>query len=292
MKKKILLFGLVAGIGSLTLSSYHAGPAANGYDCTGAESAGTGSYANPTGCTTGHCHANSASSAVSVSIELDSAGVATTHYKGGMTYTVKVIGSTTGSNTKYGFQLNSLIGTTSTSSNMDAGTWATTGLPSGTHVTPPGSYTQLTCVEQSMALASSTLPQSFSWTAPAAGTGTISFWAAVNFVNGNGSADAGDIWNTVSSIISEWPASTGVAEVAGADLKVFPNPTVDVLNIAMTAGNCTVNVFDLNGKVVASTNSTTNGHTLAINTASWTPGVYQVVVANGADRKVVSVVKN
>ena len=60
----------------------------------------------------------------------------------------------------------------------------------------------------------------------------------------------------------------------------------------MTAGTCTVNVFDLNGKVVASTNSTINGHTLSINTASWTPGVYQVVVANGADRKVVSVVKN
>ncbi len=295
MKKKVLLFGLVAGMGSLALSSYHSGAAANGqYDCTGAETAATGSFAgNPTGCTNGGCHGvgTAASTAVTTSIELDSAGVATTHYKGGMTYTVKLMGSTTGSNTYYGFQMNALKGTASAASNADAGTWGTTGLPANTQVTAPTAGTQLTCVEQTRAIAASTLPLSFTWTAPATGTGSISLWAVLNFVNHNGSADAGDLWNTTMSVIAEWPASTGVAEVATADLKVFPNPTVDVLNIDMTAGNCTVTVFDLNGRLVASGDRTTNGQTLSINTASWATGVYQVVVASGADRKVVSVVK-
>ena len=185
MKKKILLFTLCGSIAVIGFSSYHAGAARNGYDCTGAESAGTGSFANPTGCYAGGgCHSSAATSTISVAIEMDSTGgVPTTMYKPGNTYTVKITGTaTSGSFPKYGFQLNALKGTASTTSNADAGTWTTTGLPTNTQCTAPGSYTQLTVMEQStaIALSGSSFTQTFTWTAPAAGTGTISFWGAAN----------------------------------------------------------------------------------------------------------------
>ena len=301
MKKRILLFTAIAGIGSLTISGYQTGAARNGYDCTGAESAGVGSFVNYTGCQApgAGCHSTTATSTISVAIELDSAGISTTRYKPGMVYSVKITGTNAGASLpKYGFQLNALKGTASTSSNADAGTFAATGLPANTRKSTPSTYTQLTCMEHStpITLSGTSFSQSFSWTAPAVGTGAISFWGVANFVNGNGNQDAGDLWNTNHITITEM-STAGIANVSnGISVKAYPNPATSNVNIQLDnadAGTYSLQIFDLNGKIIANENISVNGtsHTTGINTSNWAQGVYMVVLQKEGYSKTISVVK-
>ena len=300
MKKRILLFTAIVGFGYLIFSSHAAGPARSGYDCTGAEAGGTGNYANPTGCSTGGgCHNTSATGTISVAIVFDSVGVPTTHYKAGKTYTVKITGTNSGASLpKYGFQLAAMKGNTIATTETDAGTWATTGLPASTHISSPTAYTYLTVAEHSSAIAlvGSSFTDSFSWTAPVAGTGTISFWAAANFVNGNTGADAGDLWNTNHIVINEW-SSVSVANVStDISVKAYPNPVTTNLNVQFDnaqEGAYSLQVFDLNGRMVTNENIVVNGTSQAtnINTANWALGMYQVVLQKDGFSKTISVVK-
>ena len=304
MKKRILLFSLSLAIGSLAVSSYRNGAGSNGYDCTGAESAGTGTLANPTGCSTGGgCHGSAATTTIGVTLELDSAGVATTHYVGGHTYTIKITGTNgTGSSLpNYGFQIAALKGTASAATESDAGAFATTGLPTSTHLVAPSSLTQLTIAEQSSPLSASgtTCTQSFTWTAPAAGTGNISFWGAVNFVNGNGSADAGDKFNTGSLQITEITSAShvSVAEVQhNISINAFPNPIANSFMLhaeGLNDGSYSVHIFDINGKLVADETAEAAGGKFSsrINSSAWAAGLYNVLVSGNGVNQVVTISK-
>ena len=300
MKKSILLLTAVTGLAYVLLTSYAAGPATRQYDCTGAEAACTGAFAsNPTGCTT--CHGSTAASTVTVTVALDSAGTTTTHYRGGMTYNVKITGTTTSSNTKYGFQLSAMKGTTTATTVSDAGVFSTTGIPASTHIKAPTMGTALTIAEHSSALTAtgSTFTLSFPWTAPATGTGSISFWGAVNFVNGNGTDDAGDKWNLNHIAIAEWPlVSSAITSVENNNNVIaFPNPVSNTLNLQFTnatSGAYSVSVFDMSGKSISNQNIDVTGanYVTSLNTSNWTAGIYSVVIENNGTRTFTSVVKN
>jgi len=224
MKKRILLFTLIAGLGYLAFSSYSTGPGTNAYDCTGADAA-TGS-GNPTGCSTGGggCHSTTATAGIALTLEIDSAGVmvsstpGTGHYTPGYTYTIKITGvnNTTSTLPKWGFQVAATKGTVamSAASISNAGTLQSTGLPTNVHYvaatgTPSSFYANV--VEHDARLSPLTgtggtgtvYTESFTWTAPVAGTGAVSLWGALNAVNNNGSADAGDLWNVGQLILNE-----------------------------------------------------------------------------------------
>lgn len=262
MKKRNIVLILSGFCFYFIITSYSGGPGNNGYDCTGAES-GLG---NPTGCTGAGCHSSSATTGIGVVLELDSAGVPTTHYKGGMNYTVKIKGmnNTTNSLSKFGFQMGSITGSSAMTTPTNAGTWSAT-CPTGTHYAAPQSGNFVVgVVEHTMALSPSTgtggqgttYTKSFSWTAPVAGTGTISFWAALMGVNGNGSADAGDLWNTTHAVINEWTSTTAVTEVLQSqfNVNVFPNPVSDHINLTYildTKSNVSVKLIDIKGQKIA-----------------------------------------
>ena len=292
MKKKILLLSIGGSLSILVLSSYHGGAGASGgYDCTGAE---TG-LSNPAGCS---CHGSSATTTVLVNIELDSAGVATTHYKGGMTYTVKMTGSNSSGLTKYGFQLGSINGSAAVTTPTNTGTWSTTSLPASTQYSPAqaGNFV-LNMVEQSATISTSgTFSETFTWTAPTTGTGTISFWAVLNAVNGNGGT-SGDKWNITHVSIPEWVPGVSVQNVAdNISINVFPNPVVNTMNIQlsnMQQGTYNLTAFDLTGRTVSNENFAVSGseYAASINTNNWQAGIYQVVLSNDNMRKVVSIVK-
>ena len=234
MKKKFLLVIFLSAIGYITLTSYHSGAAANGgFDCTGAET-GLG---NPTGCMGSSCHASSATSSIGVTVELDSAGIAVTSYVPGMVYSVKISGINNGTSSlpMFGFQIGCIQGSSATAAAVNAGTWATTGLPTNTQYSAalPGSY-DVNLIEQSNRISATTgtggngttYVDSFSWTAPIAGTGTISFWGVLNAVNNNNTNDAGDLWNTNHVVITERPVPACI-------------PTSSSLNQSMCSGTYT-----------------------------------------------------
>ena len=181
MKSKVVVLSFI--LCYIVVCAYKDGPGTNGYDCTGAET-GLG---NPTGCT---CHNAFASSGISVMLELDSAGLPTTHYVGGATYTVKLSGVNNGSSSqpKFGFQVASILGATAKTTPVNVGLWSSP-LPVNTHLaTPQPGFFVVKVAEHTIPIPASTgsggngstYSESFTWTAPVSGTGTISFWAALN----------------------------------------------------------------------------------------------------------------
>ena len=215
MKKKLLLFPVVAALVYVMICSYSGGAAlSGGIDGTGATSAG--------GCS---CHNASPTTSTTVAIELDSAGIAVNHYYAGGTYTIKITGVNTGTTSlpRFGFQVAAVkLAGAGTATAANAGTLATTGLPASTHNTTVGS-TPINVVEQSAAIVATsgtgatgtTYVESIPWTAPAAtGTGSIKLYGVINAVNFNGTDDAGDLWNHTNVTITEsMPPITGTATV-------------------------------------------------------------------------------
>ena len=306
MKKNLLIAILACSAGLLIFRSNAAGPSHfSHYDCTGAESAGTGIYANPIGCSASGvpCHggAGASTSTILVTLELDSAGTATSHYKAGMSYMVKITGLNTSGTSlpNYGFQLAALADSVSTTSNADAGTWASTGLPAQTQLTPPStSGTQLTVMEHNSPI---TVPspgtiftQTFAWTAPAAGTGTISFWGAANFVNGDALASALDKWNSGSLVIHEWAIPALVGNLtSGSGIQVYPNPVQDMLTLTNATGftdGSSVILYDLTGHIVLHQSVAACG-LVKLDVHDLRAGLYELRIMHGNEIQTMPVIK-
>lgn len=308
MKKITLTYFLFAGLGIyITISGYSAGPGTAGLDCTGAET-GLG---NPTGCIP--CHGSAATDSINIAIELDSTGgVPTTHYTGGKNYTVKLTGTNNSTFTlpNFGFQMGALIGSTATSttviaSGTNAGTW-NSPYPTQTHYSAPSANNFVVgVVEHSTRLNPITgtggngtkYSESFSWTAPTAGTGTISIWAALNAVNANGTNDTGDKWNTNHVVINEWTSGASVASLSeSAELNAYPNPVSNNLNLELKnipSANYSLSVFDISGRkiiyqIIALSSASQTENISALN---WKQGVYIIFLEKDNFQKYISVVK-
>lgn len=93
-----------------------------------------------------------------------------------------------------------------------------------------------------------------------------------------------DVWN--ATIAAE--GTVGIIENENqVPLTISPNPALDYTNVNYEAdGNnpTTINVFDLNGKLVLTSNdeSTTGFRFARINTSNLAKGVYQIVVSQGS----------
>jgi hypothetical protein len=95
----------------------------------------------------------------------------------------------------------------------------------------------------------------FDWTAPDSGTGDITFYAAFNAANGNGST-SGDVIYLSSTT---YPENTGVGInedfANAAALKIFPNPASEFVDVTWKASEYAmkeISVFSLNGAKVQS----------------------------------------
>jgi uncharacterized protein YjdB len=202
MKKKVILFPLVAALLYVILLSNASGPGVT----SGVE--GTGVSGAP-GCS---CHNTSATTSTTVAIQLLSSGTPVTSYVAGQSYTIRLQGVNTGSSSlpKFGFQVSAR------SSSANAGTMIA---PSLTHTVSPGG---VNLVEHNLALSpfsgtggSGTIYRmDIPWTAPGtSGTGTVTLRGVINAVNGNNTNDAGDLWNNGSTTINELGPITGTLTV-------------------------------------------------------------------------------
>ena len=208
MKKKFIFFPLFGALLYVLLSSYSAGPGLSLLERTGA----TGTA----GCAGGGCHGSAAG--VAVTMQLMSGSTPVTTYTPGTSYTIRITGVfTTSSSTtilpKFGYQV-AAVKTAATSTN--AGTMTA---PSGSHLATPS----INVVEHSSALSATTgtggtgttYVVNIPWTAPVAGTGSVTLYGVINAVNGTGGADAVDRWANNSAVITE-ATSTTVAPITGA----------------------------------------------------------------------------
>ncbi len=262
MKKKFLLLPLVGAFVYLTMSSSD----------TGYNQNRTGSHGGQVGC--GTCHGSSATTGVTVTVELDSAGTPVTRYKPGIAYTIKLKGTNTTSNTlpQFGMELSVVSGSGTSSAN--AGTFS--GTPSTVRTFTSSGITYLshnTPISATTGTGGSgtTYEISATWTAPAAGTGTVTAFGLINAVNGDGRDASSDKWNTGSASFTEIPAATGIENISNTSIAVYPNPVVNQLNIEGITG--AFHIYDLNGRTIANGNA--DGNT-TVNTTDWAPGLYVV----------------
>lgn len=246
MKRKLLTISSVGICLLLTVSSMQSGT-------HGTLGNRTGSNGGSDGCNT--CHGNNANTATIVNIELLSGGTVVTTYTPGVTYTVRLNAqNATNGRPKFGFQL-----TAANTGGTSVGTMSANGVQG---VATRAGNTLLEHTEPLAGTLSAdnnyTYTRDFSWTAPAAGTGTVKFYAVLNAVNGNGNSDdnGGDQWNKgQSASITEQQGSSLKEQNLLAALQVFPNPAGNELNVVLNTGDYgayELDVMDLSGRTLLS----------------------------------------
>lgn len=183
-------------------------------------------------------------------------------YTPGDTYTITL--STPGATTdKMGFQI------TCESFGDKTGTWIITNaqrtkIVGGTAVTHTAAGTDPQGMPNSWTM---------DWTAPASGTGAVSFWASVNASNNSGT-NLGDMIYVTSVTVPE--SNIGIAENLESKVgKIYPNPATEKAMIDLPEGSM-VRIFDQLGHEVMSLKA--GASTTVLDVSSLERGVYYFTI--------------
>ncbi len=163
-------------------------------------------------------------------------------YTPGNTYTISSTASSTGA-MEFGFQICS-----EKSGAAKTGTWLITN----TTTTKLVGASRFVTHTSSGVAGTNTKTWSADWTAPAAGTGTVTFYAAFNISNDNNNS-AGDLIHTSTLAVEELNTGIASTELQEKELIVYPNPASDFIHVSFPSnhGKSSVHVYDLTGKKVA-----------------------------------------
>lgn len=253
--KKTITLALLAGIVALGAMSFDL------YKADGSETNRTGGHGE-SGCT---CHSvGTANLTVSVTATPDISG----GYIAGTTYTIHYTVAETGK-LVFGMDFQALNSSNANAGTLTAGTCTqkttTAGLDNITHIQDGG-------------LTNDSHTFNFTWVAPAAGAGNITFWYSAVAGNHN-SSSSGDERYASSTILSD---VTAIAEnsISNVLVSVFPNPATDNVNVKFTLKETsfiTVDLMDINGNKVAnliSENGMQGDINKTFNVSSYSKGVY------------------
>ncbi len=275
MKKSILLFTAVAGFLYLSLSSNGAGASLQGHAKA------------KDGCSGAGCH-GAASTAVTSTIVVKekSSGTTVTEYEAGVDYEVTVTGNSA-SAVRFGYMTRFVDAST-----MQAGTFSNPSSGSKVQLVSGG----VSVVEHSspIAAAGGMFTATFDWQAPSAGTGDVTVDLAVNSVNGNGAADANDMFSTSNLTLTEKNTSVGTI-AGGIEVSTYPNPVHSTLNVDLKNaqnGTYQLTVYNIAGQVVANEEVYVNGSaSTQLNTSTWKAGLYIIRLSKDGAQQSVKVLK-
>ena len=236
MKKNLLILisaGLVIALSSTT-SSVTSNP-------TGAI-AGVANDPSSGSATCTSCHGGTATNATAAQASITST-IPVAGYIPGTTYTITGTVNYTGRST-FGFEVSP-----QNAAGTKLGTLINTG--SQTQLVGSSKYVTHTLAGNS---GSNTKSWTFDWTAPAVGTGAVTFYGAFMAANGNG-ASSGDIVYKTSYAVSEAVAS-GVSEVEANTNALTVINLKNALQIsynAQSVATANVELYNLNGTLLSST---------------------------------------
>ena len=187
------------------------------------------------------CHfSNSFDPQVQLSLLRDD-GVVVDEYKSGFNYTVQLIINHTGFPAGYGFQMVALRDEDNSPVNNF------TNLPAGTHeINLMGRQ----YVEHSQILMNDTIL--IDWIAPSQDLGSISFYAAGNAVNGNGASSGDGADTTHISIKEKQTLSINDLDLE-AQVNVYPNPALDMINVSGKRDFKNIELWNLEGRRILQT---------------------------------------
>ena len=110
----------------------------------------------------------------------------------------------------------------------------------------------------------------FDWMAPAAGSGDVTFYAAFNAANGNGTT-SGDVIYTSTLAVQE-SVGTGMDYFKPLSRNIYPNPATDVLHLEGYPGNTVIRLYGQDGRMVKESLLQEGNFSLSINDLK--PGLY------------------
>ena len=199
-----------------------------------------------TTCNTSGCHIGNALNAAGGSITISAPTLANWQYFPGAVYPISVTVSRAGCPI-FGVGFEALRSTGANAGTLTAGSGTT--LKTATIL--GNSRTNIVHTLNGGTSSTGSKTFTFNWTAPAAGTGTVTFYAAGNATNGNGST-SGDFIYTTSQTVTE--SATGIEEgLIASSIAIHPNPIVDNINLSFqlkSNEDVTVRIISMEGKLV------------------------------------------
>lgn len=205
----------------------------------GAPAAKTGSPGDGASCT--GCHSGTATSQTGwITSDIPSGG-----YTAGSTYTITATATASGIN-EFGFEISPQNTSGTLMGSMTVTNATETKLISNKkYITHTSSGTSGTNNSKSW---------SFSWTAPATGSGDVTFYGAFNAANGDND-DSGDKIYTSILTVSE-AITTDIKETSTENnsVSIFPNPIYSSFSVSYTTEEISkirIELIDISGKVIS-----------------------------------------
>lgn len=282
MKRKVLLFPLFALIGGLAVSSYSSGPYQSGTLNR------TGSLGTTANCAGGGCHAsNSANTTVTIAVT-NQAGDLVTSWIPGNTYIVRVAGTNSNGRSHFGFQ-STIVRAAATGT--QAGSFTSTGSVSVRTASTPDIVEHNSAIAGIVVGSTTGYLAQYTWTAPAAGTGTVRILATLNAVNRDNGTN-GDEPQANSLDLAEG-SGTSVPGVSANSLSVYPNPAGASLWLRMpdAAAQGQYLIRDIRGSIVARGQLQLQQGLMQVDLGSIAGGAYFVQVQAGDATMVTPFVK-
>lgn len=260
--KKLLLFG---GATMLMLSMVVLDTTGTLSNPSGAPFGNTGSPGdlNQT-CAHSGCHSGAASDRD----EMITSDIPSTGYIPGQTYSITVSISQSGFS-KWGFQISpqspsgALLGTLSLT-DVTRTRFVGTGNKYITHTTAGNTG------------AAGTTSWSFNWTAPAATTGDVTFYAAVMAANGNGNNNGDSVFKDNLTVSEDLTSSIYSAESQHLPF-AFPNPVNDnFVSLNVPSNVSLFQLYDLTGRMWLELPNTDHLNVYKLNISEIPAGVYMI----------------
>ncbi len=270
MKKKVLLSLVVVAVTAIVLDF---NKQAQG-NSAGSPSYSSGSAYDRGDCSVGGCHTGTPIGSATASITSNIPG---TGYVPNTTYTITATANYP-SLVKFGFEISAQTVSGTMVGTMTAGT--------GSQVKSQAGDVWITHTTAGTTGSTGSHTWTFTWTAPAAGTGSFTFYGAFNCANDD-LLSTGD--HIVDATLPVNESTLGVAEISNKpQISLYPNPIKDVITLDYTlaqTSSVSVKMIDLQGREVAellSENGKNAGtYKSTFDMSKYEAGVYFVTLSDG-----------
>ena len=291
MKIRLLYTFFLAALCVVVLQSNRNGRATVGLEGVTGAPGDTFQGGNAKTCAVNGCHSAGAFGPLGLSITLlDSTSLTpVAQYLPGKNYIARVtISSGSGTPAGYGFQMIALRdnGNVPTNSFTDP-----LGLSNNYKLKTLG--TRMYAEHQTM---STTNTFNVVWKAPAAGSGSVTFYSSGNAVNNNMNNTGDGATNNKVQVAEMTSGLNDPRSAAHLPLRLSPNPVTESTQLMFNlpeSGQCRLLVRDLSGRIVWENNAwqAAGDNAVELPAQTWQPGIYLVEISTGTQMGAVKMLK-